>query len=198
MFSDEALNAAVESSLAPSKRRRLNQLSHAGGQRLLSAAESAELTHLVDLYDRAVLRRAGLWLSCASRVCCGRPGHLTRITWRRELSPQDAWSSLCARGQVSGVNTATCQNSTGQRCQMDHMTPRIRGGKTEPDNLCLACAACNSFKLDRIEAADPESAKSADLFNPRMQNWHDHFAWSADGSQIVASPLQDAPRYQPR
>jgi len=58
MFSDEALNAAVESSLAPSQRRRLNQLSHAGGQRLLSAAESAELTHLVDLYDRAVLRRA--------------------------------------------------------------------------------------------------------------------------------------------
>ena len=62
MFSDEALNAAVESSLAPSQRRRLNQLSHAGGQRLLSAAESAELTHLVDLYDRAVLRRQGLWL----------------------------------------------------------------------------------------------------------------------------------------
>jgi hypothetical protein len=58
MFSDEALWAATESSLSPSQRRRLNQLSHAGGLRSLSAAESAELTHLVDLYDRAVLRRA--------------------------------------------------------------------------------------------------------------------------------------------
>ena len=58
MFSDEALWAAAESSLSPSQRRRLNQLSHAGGQRPLSAAESVELTYLVDLYDRAVLRRA--------------------------------------------------------------------------------------------------------------------------------------------
>jgi hypothetical protein len=58
MFSDEALWAAAESSLSPSQRRRLNQLSHAGGHRSLSAAESAELAHLVDLYDRAVLRRA--------------------------------------------------------------------------------------------------------------------------------------------
>jgi hypothetical protein len=99
-----------------------------------------------------------------------------------------------SRRLVELVRTRACfrceychapEQLTGQRCQMDHITPRIRGGKTEPDNLCLACAACNSFKLDRIEAADPESAKSADLFNPRMQNWHDHFAWSADGSQIV-------------
>jgi hypothetical protein len=58
MFSDEALWAATESSLSPSQRRRLDQLSHAGGLRPLSAAESAELAHLVDLYDRAVLRRA--------------------------------------------------------------------------------------------------------------------------------------------
>ena len=74
---------------------------------------------------------------------------------------------------------------TGQRCQVDHIMPRIRDGKTEPDNLCLACAACNSFKLDRTEAIDPESAESVRLFNPRTQNWHDHFAWSADGTLIV-------------
>ena len=58
MFSDEALWAATESSLSPAQRRRLNQLSHAGGRKSLSPAESAELAHLVDLYDRAVLRRA--------------------------------------------------------------------------------------------------------------------------------------------
>lgn len=74
---------------------------------------------------------------------------------------------------------------TGQRCQVDHIIPRVRGGKTEGNNLCLACAACNSFKLDRINATDPESAESAALFNPRTQNWHDHFAWSADGTRVV-------------
>jgi Zn finger protein HypA/HybF involved in hydrogenase expression len=74
---------------------------------------------------------------------------------------------------------------TGQRCQIDHIIPRARGGKTEPDNLCLACPACNSFKLDRIEAGDPETAESVSLFHPRTQNWHDHFAWSADGTRIL-------------
>ena len=74
---------------------------------------------------------------------------------------------------------------TGQRCHIDHIIPQVRGGKTEPDNLCLACAACNSFKLDRIEATDPETAESVSLFHPRRQNWHDHFAWSADGIRIL-------------
>jgi hypothetical protein len=58
MFSDDALWAAAESSLSPAQQRRLSQLTHAGGRRTLTAAESAELEHLLDLYDRSVLRRA--------------------------------------------------------------------------------------------------------------------------------------------
>jgi len=58
MLNDDALWAAIESALAPTQQRRLNQLSRAGGARALTAAESAELAQLVDLYDRAVLRRA--------------------------------------------------------------------------------------------------------------------------------------------
>jgi hypothetical protein len=80
-----------------------------------------------------------------------------------------------------------CQSSewlSGQRCQIDHIIPLARGGKTEPGNLCLACAACNSFKLDRLDAADPESDEVIALFNPRTQRWHDHFAWSNDGTHI--------------
>jgi hypothetical protein len=62
LFSDDALWAASESSLSPAQQRRLSQLTHAGGSRALTAAESKELAHLLDLYDRSVLRRA-------------RPGH---------------------------------------------------------------------------------------------------------------------------
>jgi predicted transcriptional regulator len=58
MFNDEALWAATESSLSPAQQRRLDQLAHAGGSRALTAAESAELADLLDLRDRAVLRRA--------------------------------------------------------------------------------------------------------------------------------------------
>ena len=58
MLSDEALWAASESALAPSEQRRLSQLNHAGDARSLTNAETAELSQLIELYDRAVLRRA--------------------------------------------------------------------------------------------------------------------------------------------
>ena len=58
MLSDAALWAASESSLSPAQQRRLRQLNHAGGERALTLAERAEQTHLLDLYQRSVLRRA--------------------------------------------------------------------------------------------------------------------------------------------
>jgi predicted glycoside hydrolase/deacetylase ChbG (UPF0249 family) len=57
-FSDEALQAAVQSSIAPAQAQRLRQLSHDGGERTLSMAEQAELDALLQVHDVAVLRRA--------------------------------------------------------------------------------------------------------------------------------------------
>ncbi len=58
MFSDAALWAATEPSLSAAEQRRLRQLTHAGGLRLLSVAEKAEMQRLLEMYDRSVLRRA--------------------------------------------------------------------------------------------------------------------------------------------
>ncbi len=58
MFSDDVLWTATESSLSAAEQRRLRQLTHAGGRRSLSVAESAEMQRLLDMYDRSVLRRA--------------------------------------------------------------------------------------------------------------------------------------------
>lgn len=58
MFSDAALWAASESSLSPAEQRRLRQLNHAGGERPLTAAESAEQSHLLERYQFSLLRRA--------------------------------------------------------------------------------------------------------------------------------------------
>ena len=58
LFTDSVLWAAAESSLSPAHQRRLNQLIEASKEGNLTTAQSAELTHLLDLYDRAVLRRA--------------------------------------------------------------------------------------------------------------------------------------------
>jgi hypothetical protein len=81
-----------------------------------------------------------------------------------------------------------CQSSewvSGQPCHIDHIIPRTRGGATTLDTLCLACAACNGFKLDQVEALDPESGQPVALFNPRRQQWREHFAWSDDGTCVV-------------
>ena len=58
VFSDAALWTAAETTLSPEQQRRLNQLTQDGEARLLTDAEAAELTQLIDAYDRAVLRRA--------------------------------------------------------------------------------------------------------------------------------------------
>lgn len=58
LFTDDALWAAAESSLAPANERRLSQLIYASKERSLTTPESAELEHLLQLYDQAVLRRA--------------------------------------------------------------------------------------------------------------------------------------------
>jgi hypothetical protein len=81
-----------------------------------------------------------------------------------------------------------CQTSewlSGQPNQIDHILPRAKGGQSTLDNLCLACAACNSFKLDLVEAGDPESRQVVRVFHPRQQTWHEHFAWSEDHTQII-------------
>ena len=81
-----------------------------------------------------------------------------------------------------------CQTAewlTGQQWEIDHIVPRARGGATRFDNLCLACPACNGFKLDRTTELDPETGQTVALFNPRTQRWTDHFAWSDDSTGIV-------------
>jgi hypothetical protein len=79
----------------------------------------------------------------------------------------------------------TAEWLTGQPGEIDHVVPRAQGGATRFDNLCLACAACNGFKLDRTAGFDPETGQTVPLFNPRAQRWPDHFAWSDDGTHII-------------
>lgn len=87
-----------------------------------------------------------------------------------------------ARGLCAYRHSTTA--ITGARPVLDHIVPRSQGGPTEFDNLCLACHACNEFKAARVFVEDPETGKEVPLFNPRRQNWLDHFCWSPEGTEI--------------
>lgn len=69
--------------------------------------------------------------------------------------------------------------------EIDHIVPLSAGGSTQPDNLCLACPNCNRHKSDRLSALDAQSGDDVELFHPRAQNWHEHFAWDVDGATLV-------------
>ncbi|MCW5858544.1 MAG: HNH endonuclease [Caldilineales bacterium] len=59
--------------------------------------------------------------------------------------------------------------------QPDHIIALQHGGTTTSDNLALACLHCNRRKGPNIASIDSISGQLTALFNPRTQNWHDHF-----------------------
>ena len=78
----------------------------------------------------------------------------------------------------------TSQRVVGPLLEIDHIVPESRGGTSNEDNLFLACPMCNSHKADRQEAIDPESKAIVPLFNPRKDQWEEHFEWIEEGAII--------------
>ncbi len=69
--------------------------------------------------------------------------------------------------------------------EIDHIIPQSKGGPDEETNLWLACPTCNRHKSDKTHAVDPETDETVPLFNPRTQNWFEHFRWSGDGVYVI-------------
>lgn len=68
---------------------------------------------------------------------------------------------------------------------VEHIRPKVRGGKTSLANLAYACSGCNGHKHAKVKALDPVTAKPVWLFNPRRQVWEQHFTWNEDYTQII-------------
>jgi hypothetical protein len=71
------------------------------------------------------------------------------------------------------------------RLQIDHIQPVVKGGSDADENLCLACELCNQHKWTHTHGRDPETGEQVPLFHPRQQQWSAHFAWSAEGAEII-------------
>lgn len=64
----------------------------------------------------------------------------------------------------------------------EHIIPQAAGGTDLEENLWLACRNCNGFKHSKISSLDPLTNAETDIFNPRKQNWDEHFEF--DSAQI--------------
>ena len=61
--------------------------------------------------------------------------------------------------------------------EVDHIRSQKHHGPSSFDNLCWACARCNSFKGSDIATHDPVTRELVPLFNPRTEAWDHHFEW---------------------
>lgn len=98
------------------------------------------------------------------------------VELRRKLS--DQFEDCCAYCRSAAALIAI-------NLEVEHIQPRVAGGLTNLDNLCLACPSCNRYKGSRQTAIDPESGETVPLFHPQKQVWVEHFGWISNASQIA-------------
>lgn len=68
--------------------------------------------------------------------------------------------------------------------EVEHIVPRAKGGPDHPDNLALSCRHCNLRKQVRTEGTDPNTGRTAPLFNPRSHRWEEHFRVDLEAKTI--------------
>jgi len=100
---------------------------------------------------------------------------VSKLSWRAvKQRVYDRASGCCEYCQ-------TCEYNTGQPMHVEHIDPQGGDGL---DNLCLSCSSCNLSKGKATSASDPATKAVVTLFNPRQQNWYEHFEWINEGLRI--------------
>lgn len=67
-------------------------------------------------------------------------------------------------------------------CEVDHIVSEKHGGRTEAENLALACLPCNRHKGSDV-ATVREDGTVIELFHPRRHPWDGHF--KAEGLHLA-------------
>lgn len=84
--------------------------------------------------------------------------------------------------QRAGGRCEYCELTEAQspiaKLQIEHIVPKKHGGSDDHTNLALACIACNLHKGANLTGIDPDTAQVVELFNPRTQQWTEHFTWN--------------------
>jgi hypothetical protein len=63
----------------------------------------------------------------------------------------------------------------GATFHIEHIIPQGKGGRSELENLALACPGCNLHKASSLTAPDPVTGGHVRLFHPILQRWSEHF-----------------------
>jgi 5-methylcytosine-specific restriction endonuclease McrA len=69
------------------------------------------------------------------------------------------------------------------RFTVDHVIPKSLNGSDDLSNLALACRRCNERRYNFVAGIDSATQEIVPIFNPRRQQWQEHFIWE-DGVLI--------------
>jgi HNH endonuclease len=69
--------------------------------------------------------------------------------------------------------------------EVEHIVPLAREGMTDMFNLALSCRSCNAYKGTQTNGLDTESNINVSLFNPRQEEWAQHFRVDAVTGEIL-------------
>ena len=72
--------------------------------------------------------------------------------------------------------------------EIDHIIAEQHGGQTDPANMAYSCLPCNRRKGPNLASIDDQTGERAWLFNPRTQNWPEHFQLRTDGTITGLTP----------
>ena len=70
--------------------------------------------------------------------------------------------------------------------EVEHILPRASGVRETERQLALACRSCNVHKAARTSGTDSLSGTMVRLFNPRTDDWAEHFQAAIDSGEIIA------------
>jgi hypothetical protein len=75
---------------------------------------------------------------------------------------------------------------------LEHIIGLQHGGPSLSDNLAYSCSWCNWKKGPNIATILASGGELIPLFNPRSQNWHDHFTVETSGVLVGKSSIGQA------
>ena len=75
---------------------------------------------------------------------------------------------------------------------LDHIISLKHGGKTKAENLANSCSICNENKGSDIATFIDTPNNLVRFFNPRIDNWKDHFRLDISGEIIAKTDIGKA------
>jgi len=89
--------------------------------------------------------------------------------------PEELSRAVRARAGARCQYCLMHESLQGATFHIEHVIPLSKGGRSDLENLALACPGCNLHKAGRITAIDPLSGENVRLFHPVRQLWSEHF-----------------------